>query len=148
MISDSALMPWTRPLNLETAFPPGVFGPQLRLLLALFAASRAGLISRFGFAPASCPGPGSNPASTRSWCSDMPSLTLFDRCIARLPARRDPVVASPERFLNKHYRESRPSRSHHSANAGATRDGIDPALMTCPVEGGIPGQPMTLGAPT
>ena len=56
------------------------------------------LISRFGL--------GSGSASGWSWCSDIDGLTLFDRCLARWPARRDPVVASPESFLKKHYRKS------------------------------------------
>src|SRR4051812_19403142 len=89
-MSDAALMPWTSPLSLETDFPRGVRGPVLLRALARLAASRAGLISRFGFAPVSDSGP------AWSCCSAMVashSLRWVHRSDAGRPRHRRRVAA-------------------------------------------------------
>src|SRR3954468_24188954 len=98
-MSDSALMPWTSPLSLETAFPAGDRGPVLRLEFALFAANRAGLISRFGFAP------GAGPASC---CGDIgASIPSKGDRLGRRGAPRPASRASPGDLFILHYRGSR-----------------------------------------
>src|SRR3954447_11717191 len=104
-MSDSALIPWTRPLYLETAFPAGDRGPVLRLELALFAANRAGLISRFGFGFASGAGPS-------SCCGDIgASLPSKGDRPGRRGAPRPASRASTDDLFTFHYRETRRLRT-------------------------------------
>src|SRR5258705_12133284 len=92
MIASSARRPWVRPLSREASLPSGVLGPVLLRLLARLAASRAGLISRFG------------PGSASVLGSGMAAYLLVG---VSLPTHRRALNASPGGPLMSHYRRRR-----------------------------------------